>query len=286
MNVEVIQPQWPAPPWVRAAASTRSGGGSRDAYASLNLALHCGDDDAAVRANRRAWQVASGMPAQPAWMQQVHGRNVAQEPDGHAVPVADAAVATQPRRPLVVMTADCLPILLACRRRRWVAVVHAGWRGLADGVIAAAAAHAAADAALDAFAADWRHDPLVMDKWRMLQATASRPDTLARVKALSEAPDFPWKTPNRFRSLVAAFAQNPYAFHQADGSGYRFLADWLIRLDPVNPQTAARVAGAFETWRRYDAKRKKLIRAELSRIAGTEGLSRDMAEIVSRMLDA
>ena len=151
MNVEVIQPQWPAPPWVRAAASTRSGGGSRDAYASLNLALHCGDDDAAVRANRRAWQVASGMPAQPAWMQQVHGRNVAQEPDGHAVPVADAAVATQPRRPLVVMTADCLPILLAFRRRRWVAVVHAGWRGLADGVIAAAAAHAAADAALVAW---------------------------------------------------------------------------------------------------------------------------------------
>ncbi|SDW10363.1 aminopeptidase N [Albimonas donghaensis] len=144
----------------------------------------------------------------------------------------------------------------------------------------------AADAALDAFAADWRHDPLVMDKWRMLQATASRPDTLARVKALSEAPDFPWKTPNRFRSLVAAFAQNPCAFHQADGSGYRFLADWLIRLDPVNPQTAARVAGAFETWRRYDAKRQKLIRAELSRIAATEGLSRDMAEIVSRMLDA
>ena len=75
MNVEVIQPQWPAPPWVRAAASTRSGGGSRGAYASLNLALHCGDDDAAVRANRRAWQIACGMPAQPAWMQQVHGHD-------------------------------------------------------------------------------------------------------------------------------------------------------------------------------------------------------------------
>ena len=99
-------------------------------------------------------------------------------------------------------------------------------------------------------------------------------------------PAFAWKTPNRFRSLVAAFSMNHFCFHAADGSGYRFLADWLLKLDPLNPQTAARVAGAFETWRRYDDARQTLIRAELERIARAPSLSRDMTEIVTRMLGA
>jgi aminopeptidase N len=143
-----------------------------------------------------------------------------------------------------------------------------------------------AQAALDAFARDWGHDALVMDKWRTLQALSPQPDTLARVRALAQAPDFAWRTPNRFRSLVAAFAQNHPRFHEADGSGYRFLADWLIALDPVNPQTAARCAGAFETWRRYDEPRQALIRSELERIKARPDLSRDMEEIVTRTLNA
>ena len=144
----------------------------------------------------------------------------------------------------------------------------------------------AAEPALAAFAQEWKGDPLVMDKWYMLQATTPREGTLARVKALSEDPAFAWKTPNRFRSLVAAFSMNHFCFHAADGSGYRFLADWLLKLDPLNPQTAARVAGAFETWRRYDDARQTLIRAELERIARAPSLSRDMTEIVTRMLGA
>ncbi|MFO7854210.1 MAG: aminopeptidase N [Paracoccaceae bacterium] len=142
------------------------------------------------------------------------------------------------------------------------------------------------EAELGRFAADWGHDPLVMDKWRTLQATAPRPGTLARVRALAEAEDFPWKNPNRFRSLIGAFAANPWRFHDASGEGYRFLADWLLRLDPINPQTAARTAGAFETWRRYDETRRRLIRDELGRIAGTDGLSKDLREIAERILGA
>lgn len=96
---------------------------------------------------------------------------------------------------------------------------------------------------------------------------------------------FNWRQPNKFRALIGAFAAaNPVRFHDASGAGYRFLADWLIRLDDSNPQTAARVAGAFETWARFDENRQKLIRAELSRIAGREGLSKDMGEMVGRML--
>ncbi|HKK36440.1 MAG TPA: aminopeptidase N C-terminal domain-containing protein, partial [Paracoccaceae bacterium] len=126
--------------------------------------------------------------------------------------------------------------------------------------------------------------PLVMDKWRTLQATAPLPGTLARVRALAEAEDFPWKNPNRFRSLIGAFAANPWRFHDASGEGYRFLADWLLRLDPINPQTAARTAGAFETWRRYDETRRRMIRDELGRIAETDGLSKDLREIAERIL--
>lgn len=143
-----------------------------------------------------------------------------------------------------------------------------------------------AEAALADFHRDWAHDPLTLDKWLTVQATAPRPDALARVRRLAEAPDFPWKNPNRFRALIAAFAANHVRFHAADGAGYRFLADWLIRLDPLNPQTAARVAGAFETRARYDAGRQALMLAELDRIAATPDLSRDMAEMVGRMREA
>lgn len=141
--------------------------------------------------------------------------------------------------------------------------------------------------ALETFRARWDHDPLVMDKWRMIQATSPQPDAFARVKALSAAEDFPWRNPNRFRSLIGAFAAgNPARFHARDGAAYRFFADWVIRMDGVNPQTAARTAGAFETWRRYDGERQALIRTELERIAGHDGLSRDTSEMVSRMLGA
>ncbi|MEM7524964.1 MAG: DUF3458 domain-containing protein, partial [Pseudomonadota bacterium] len=140
-------------------------------------------------------------------------------------------------------------------------------------------------AALEAFRAKWADDPLVMDKWFLIQATSSAPGALDRVKALAEAPDFPWRNPNRFRSLIGAFAAgNPVRFHEPGGAGYRFFVDWLIRMDDANPQTAARTAGAFETMSRYDDARKAAMRAEMERIMAKPSLSKDMGEIVGRIL--
>jgi len=142
-----------------------------------------------------------------------------------------------------------------------------------------------ADALLEDFHARWQHDPLVIDKWLVLQASAPLPGTLARVEALTGHPSFDWKNPNKFRSLIAALATaNPVVFHRADGAAYRFVADWLIRLDAVNPQTTARIAGVFETFRRYDLARQALMRGELERIAAVKDLSKNTREIVERIL--
>ena len=105
--------------------------------------------------------------------------------------------------------------------------------------------------------------------------------------ALTRHPDFDWRNPNRFRSLIGAFAAgNPAGFHAADGGGYRLVVDWLIRLDPVNPQTTARLAATLGTWRMFDAGRQEQMRAELERLAALPGLSRDTGEIVGRLLRA
>ncbi|MEM8991513.1 MAG: aminopeptidase N [Pseudomonadota bacterium] len=142
----------------------------------------------------------------------------------------------------------------------------------------------AAPDALSRFYDRWQADPLVVDKWFAVQATAPLPGTLAKIEGLTAHAAFDWKTPNRFRSLVGAFAMgNPSQFHTADGSGYRFVADWLIKLDKLNPQTAARLTGCFESWRRYDPARQQAIQGELARIAETDGLSRNTGEMVARM---
>jgi aminopeptidase N len=135
------------------------------------------------------------------------------------------------------------------------------------------------------FARQWGHDRLVMDKWFALQVAHAAPAAAAATAArLTGHPAFDWKNPNRFRALFGALSANAAGFHDASGASYRLLADWLLRLDPVNPQTAARMSTAFETWGRYDAGRQTQVRAELSRIVATPGLSRDMAEMVGRML--
>ena len=133
----------------------------------------------------------------------------------------------------------------------------------------------------------WRDDFLVLNKWFGLQIAGCPPEhAVANAIRLAEHPEFDWKNPNRFRSVVGALPGNPAGFHQADGAGYRFLANWLIRLDSINPMTAARMSSAFSTWTRYDEDRQALIRAELERIAGRDGLSRDLGEMVGRMLAA
>jgi YfiH family protein len=135
---EFIVPDWPAPPGVRALQSTRTGGVSRGPYESLNLGDHVGDDPADVAANRA--RLAAFLPGEPLWLKQVHGVAVADALADGPGAEADAAIARQGGRVCVVMTADCLPLLLCDRAGTVVAAVHAGWRGLAAGVVEAAVA--------------------------------------------------------------------------------------------------------------------------------------------------
>ncbi len=133
----------------------------------------------------------------------------------------------------------------------------------------------------------WQGDRLVLDKWfaqQIVNAPAER--ATAAAESLAAHPDFDPKNPNRFRAVVGALAMNPAGFHHPSGAGYRFVADWLIRLDALNPQAAARQSTAFETWARYDPARRALIRTELDRIRAHPRLSRDMGEMVGRMLDS
>ncbi len=141
------------------------------------------------------------------------------------------------------------------------------------------------EAEAQAFHHRWRANRLVIDKWFMIRAMHGDPGAAAtRAGELATHPDFDWKNPNRFRALVGGLSANHAGFHAADGAGYRFVADWLIRLDPVNPQTTARMSAAFESWARYDDGRQALMRGELERIRDAPGLSRDTGEMVRRML--
>ncbi|PQV57555.1 aminopeptidase N [Defluviimonas denitrificans] len=143
------------------------------------------------------------------------------------------------------------------------------------------------EAAIAAFHDRWQGNRLVIDEWFMLQMLHGNPARAPETaRKLAAHPDFDWKNPNRFRALLGGLAANHAGFHDASGAGYRFYADWLLRLDPVNPQTTARMTTAFETWARYDADRQALIRAELERIAGQPGLSRNTGEMVGRILGA
>ncbi|MFP3383722.1 aminopeptidase N [Tritonibacter sp. SIMBA_163] len=138
-----------------------------------------------------------------------------------------------------------------------------------------------------AFFEQWQDDRLVMDKWFALQVATARPERAPTVAAeLTKHRLFTIKNPNRFRAVMGALSMNHAGFHQADGSGYRLLADQLIALDALNPQTTARMCTAFQTWKRYDDARQALMLAELERIKSTSGLSRDTNEMVSRILDA
>ncbi|MDK3073617.1 aminopeptidase N [Sedimentitalea sp. JM2-8] len=134
------------------------------------------------------------------------------------------------------------------------------------------------------FYQQWKADRLVIDKWFGLQVMQAAPNkAVAVADALTRHPDFNWKNPNRFRATFGALGMNHAGFHASDGSGYALLADWLIRLDPVNPQTTARMCSAFQTWRRYDPARQTLIGAQLDRILAAPDLSRDTTEMISRI---
>jgi aminopeptidase N len=138
--------------------------------------------------------------------------------------------------------------------------------------------------ALARFYADWRHEPLVVDKWLAVQATSRLPDTLEQVKRLTEHEAFDPRNPNKVYALIRSFCSNHARFHAADGAGYAFAADWIVKLDPLNPQIAARIARAFDRWRKFDAGRQAHARAALERVRDTQGLSKDVAEVVTKAL--
>ena len=143
----------------------------------------------------------------------------------------------------------------------------------------------AREAPLARFYETWQKDPLVLDKWFTVQALSTRADTFDRVAALARHPDFTLANPNRVRALVGAFAMsNPVRFHAADGAGYAFVAEQIIALDALNPQVAARLARAFDRWRKFDAKRQAHARQALERIRDSGGLSKDTLEVVTKSL--
>ncbi|WP_126172956.1 aminopeptidase N [Altericroceibacterium xinjiangense] len=130
----------------------------------------------------------------------------------------------------------------------------------------------------------YRGNALVIDKWFALQAQSLHPQALRHVRELAAHPDFTLRNPNRVRSLYMAFAANPQAFHAEDGEGYRTIADLILALDPINPQTTARFVAPLGRWRRIEPVRAALMRAQLERIAAAPKLSRDTHEQVSRSL--
>jgi aminopeptidase N len=139
-------------------------------------------------------------------------------------------------------------------------------------------------AALDAFYDRFKDDPLVVDKWFALQASAQRPATIDEVERLAGHPAFTLANPNRLRSLVGTFAANPWAFHDASGRGYRFVADMILAADKLNPSIAARLVPPLGRWKRFEEHRAALMRAELERIVAAPGLSKDVYEQASKSL--
>ena len=136
------------------------------------------------------------------------------------------------------------------------------------------------------FYTKWQHDKLVLDKWFAVQAASMLPDTLDQVKSLCDHSDFSIRNPNKVRSLIYMFAlYNPILFHREDGKGYEFIADKIIELDSINHMVAARLSSCFNHWKRYDEKRKALMKKELERILSIPSLSKNVYEIVSRALE-
>ncbi len=134
--IEVIRPDWPCDSRIRALCTTRHGGFSSGAYEGLNLARHVGDDSQSVNSNRQLLQQQLNLPGNPCWLNQTHSTDVTILSSSQSYEMnSDAAICRQPGQIAIVMTADCLPVLLCNRDGSEIAAVHAGWRGLVDGII-------------------------------------------------------------------------------------------------------------------------------------------------------
>ncbi|SNS55644.1 aminopeptidase N [Sphingopyxis indica] len=236
-------------------------------------------DPDAIRSARMALQGAIGDALEGQW------RAILGNPAPAATDLSPAAKGRRRLRGVALA-------YLAATGKEDVAALAFGIFSSADGMTErqaalATLAHGDSDErahALDIFYQRYRDDPLVLDKWFQVQAWSLRSDTVAAVAALAQHPDFTLANPNRVRSLYGAFAANQAAFHQADGAGYRLLADLVIALDPKNPQTAARMIPPLGRWKRFDVARQALMKTELERILAQPGLSRDTTEQASKSL--
>ncbi|MEK6748070.1 MAG: aminopeptidase N [Pseudomonadota bacterium] len=142
------------------------------------------------------------------------------------------------------------------------------------------------DQVLADFYQRWQGEALVVDKWLSLQAGSRLEDTVQRVHTLTSHPAFNIKNPNKVRALVGAFSGNTVRFHDQSGAGYALVADYVLQLNTLNPQIAARLVSAFTLWRKYEPTRSRLMEAQLKRIAAVEALSKDVYEIVNKSLTA
>jgi len=208
------------------------------------------------------------------------------EDSGEYKPVA-AAIGKRRMRNL------CLGYLCSLKDEAATARVEAQYQAasnmtdkMAAVVCAAQQPGEARDRMLNDFFTTFKDEDLVVDKWLAVQAGSQNDHALADVQSLLEHSAFDIKNPNKVRALIRTFTGNQVNFHKADGSGYAFIADQVITLDGLNPQIAARIAGAFAQWQRFDAGRQQLMVEQLVRISQAPGLSKDTAEIVSRSLKA
>ncbi len=141
------------------------------------------------------------------------------------------------------------------------------------------------ETAFNEFEKKWNHNTVVMDKWFTLQAISNLPGTLQKVLELTGHPAYDGKNPNKIRALISAFSRfNQLHFHSADGSGYEFIAEQVLKLDPLNPQTAARLVSVFNNWKKFEENNKIKMKDQLNRIVKTPELSGDVFEIVSKAL--
>lgn len=227
-----LEPDWPAPCGVRAASTLRLGGVSQGGFASLNLATHVGDDANAVAENRRRLQAALNLAAEPGWLNQVHGIEVVEAHARSVPPAADASVSHTANQVCVVMTADCLPVLFCDRDATRVGAAHAGWRGLAGGVLGATVN--ALDVAPDRLLA-WLGPAIEQDAFEV--GDDVRQQFLARDAGDSAA--FVRNAGGRWQADLYELARRELArlgVHEVYGGGFRCHADaqrfFSYRRDP------------------------------------------------------
>ncbi|MGF6711235.1 aminopeptidase N [Luteibacter sp. W1I16] len=195
---------------------------------------------------------------------------------------------SQARRQLKRRVLDLFALIQVAEARELARAQYEQAPGMTDRLaalttLATLDAHAAA-AAIAHFRQRYEGNALALDKWFAMQALLPGADALARVKALEDDPAFTLKNPNRVQSLLGSFARaNPTGFHRADGAAYRWLADRLVAVDALNPQVAARVATAFNGWKRLEPVRREAAHAVVAELAARKDLSRDLTDILGRV---